>query len=270
MKDVSAWTVLGMRIVWSAPVLIIAALIFRRLDRLMMVLRCPRLIGLMTVTGLLVGANWFIFILAVSSGRTLEASLGYYLNPMVSVALGVLVLRERLSVRQWTAVGFAMLSVAWLLLRAGEIPWIAMSLAVSFGLYGLLRKRIEVDPISGLLVEVLVLFPVAALLLSVRGDWSIGPDLAGLSLSGPVTVVPLLLFVIGARRLKLSTVGMLQYIAPTGQFLCALLLFGEALSSERLVAFIVVWIAVLLFVAEGLKRRSGRGVVPVQPRGPAP
>jgi chloramphenicol-sensitive protein RarD len=258
-----------MRIIWSVPVLVIAAVLLRRSDRLWMVLRSPRLIGLMTVTGLLVGANWFIFIVAVTSGRTLDASLGYYLNPMVSVALGVIVLRERLTARQWTAVALAMLSVVWLLLRAGEFPWIALSLAFSFGAYGLMRKRIEVDPISGLLVEVMVLLPAAALLVAVRGDWSFDADLAKLSLSGLVTVVPLLLFVISARRLRLSTVGMLQYIAPTGQFLCALLLFSEVLTAERLIAFIVVWIAVALFVADGIQRGWSdrpRSSVPVAAR----
>jgi chloramphenicol-sensitive protein RarD len=217
------------------------------------------------LSALLILVNWFVFIWAVVNEQVLDASLGYYMNPLVSVALGAVVLRERLRTIQWIAVGIAFLGVCWLALMLGSIPWIAIALAISFPLYGLIRKKCPSSAIVGLTVEMALLTPfltAISVIFFLKGESSIQTgtalQLLILPLSGLVTVVPLGFFSAAARRLKLSTVGMLQYIAPTGQFVTAVLIFGEQVLPELWVAFACVWVGIIIYSTEAIQQQHKR------------
>lgn len=225
----------------------------------------PRLVALLAVTSLLAATNWLVFVWAVAAGHVLEASLGYFINPLVNVVLGRLFLGERLRPLQRAAVALASCGVAWRMWQVGGVPWVALVLAATFGLYGLLRKRARVDAINGLLVETVVLVPVAAAYVAWiaatgamawghggQGDWL-------LPLSGAITAVPLMLFAVGARRLPLSTVGFLQYLAPTLQFLLAVFVFGEAFGADRLIGFVFIWSGLALYSADMARATRARG-----------
>ena len=218
-------------------------------------LRTPRTVGVMAVSGALLAVNWALFVWATVTGHLLEASLGYFINPLVSVALGTLVLRERLRRLQWIAIALAALGVVLLTLQAGTVPWIALLLAGTWGLYGLVRKTAKVDALVGSTIETILLVPVAAIYLAVisdtgvlgHGDISTHLLLVG---TGVITAVPLILFTSSARRLPLSTLGFLQYLAPTGQFLLAVVAYGEPLALDRLAAFGVIWAALAVFTVD--------------------
>jgi chloramphenicol-sensitive protein RarD len=227
----------------------------------------PRLLAALLASASLLSLNWGVFIHAVATGRVLDASLGYFINPLVSVLLGVAVLGERLGRRQWLAVGLALaavlIDIAWL----GRLPWIALVLAVSFAGYGLIRKLAPIDALAGLFMETALLAPVALVYLVVltaagRSAFAAG-DLASdllLVLAGPVTALPLVLFVAGARRVRLATAGLLQYIAPTGHFLLAVFAFGEAMSAAHWLTFALIWLALGLYGAEAVQRPGRRAV----------
>ena len=228
-------------------------------------LRDVRLVGIMALSGSLLAVNWGVFVWATLSGHLLDASLGYFINPLLSVALGTIVLRERLRALQWLAIALAAAGVGLLTWRAGRVPWVALLLAATFALYGLVRKTARVDALVGSAMETLLMAPVAAVYLlalgggaAVRGD---GYTLGLLAGTGVVTAVPLVLFTSAARRLPLSTVGFLQYLAPTGQFCLAVLAFHEPLAHDRLVAFGCIWIGLAVFsvdlVAVPGRRRRG-------------
>lgn len=212
-------------------------------------------------TTLLIAANWFVYVLAVTSGNVLDASLGYFLCPLVNVALGVAFLKERLSPAQIAAVALAAAAVLLLIVMLGVVPKIALFLAISFGLYGLARKRLPVDPVTALFLECGLLVPAGIAialwlgfggqLRTLEGDpWT----LFLLALSGIVTVGPLLLFGMGAKRLRLSTIGILQYIAPSMLFVEGVLWFGEPLNPWRLVAFLLIWAALVVYTVDGVLR----------------
>ena len=212
-------------------------------------------------TTLLIAANWFVYVLAVTSGNVLDASLGYFLCPLVNVALGVAFLKERLSPAQIAAVALASAAVLLLIVMLGVVPKIALFLAISFGLYGLARKRLPVDPVTALFLECALLVPagiaialwlgLGGQLRTLEGDpWT----LVLLALSGIVTVGPLLLFGMGAKRLRLSTIGILQYIAPSMLFVEGVLWFGEPLNPWRLVAFVLIWTALVVYTVDGVLR----------------
>ena len=212
-------------------------------------------------TTVLIAANWFVYVLAVTSGNVLDASLGYFLCPLVNVALGVAFLKERLSPAQIAAVALASAAVLLLIVMLGVVPKIALFLAISFGLYGLARKRLPVDPVTALFLECALLVPAGiaiALWLGLGGQartlegdpWT----LVLLALSGIVTVGPLLLFGMGAKRLRLSTIGILQYIAPSMLFVEGVLWFGEPLNPWRLVAFVLIWTALVVYTVDGVLR----------------
>jgi chloramphenicol-sensitive protein RarD len=219
------------------------------------VVRNPRALLVLAGTALLIGVNWLIFIWAVINGHVVESSLGYFINPLVNVALGVIVLRERLSRAQVVAVALAGTGVAVLTVGYGRFPWIALALAVSFALYGLARKTVAADAVTGLLVETAILAPAAlALLVSlaargggafVRGG--VTPTVL-LALGGAITALPLVLFAFGARRLPLSTVGFLQYISPTCQFLLAVFLYREPFTAAHAATFACIWAALALLM----------------------
>jgi chloramphenicol-sensitive protein RarD len=265
LAEVPALEIVVHRIVWSTPVL---ALLLLRGDGWAEVARTVRdwhlLRGLLATT-LLIATNWLVYVLAVTGGQVLDASLGYYMCPLVSVVLGVVVLKERLTRVQIMAVGLVALAVVLLIATLGVVPKVALFLAASFGLYGLFRKRLPVAPAAALFLECALLLPVALLLLAWfagRGEL-VGPAAAPwtfflLAMAGVVTVGPLLLFGMGAKRLRLTTVGLLQYITPTMLLVEGVLWFGEALNPWRLLAFALIWAALALYTWEGLRQARGR------------
>jgi chloramphenicol-sensitive protein RarD len=252
-------------VLWSALLLalMLATLRFTGgFERVGAVLRQPRLLALLALTSLLTSSNWLVFIWAIDAGRLLEASLGYFINPLVSVALGAIFLGERLRPLQATAVAIACAGVAWRVWQLGSLPWIPLFLAGTFGLYGLLRKRAPVDAVGGLFIETLVVAPLALawlLWLHAQGSLAFGsgnPAEWLLPLTGVITAIPLMLFAVGARRLPLATVGFLQYIAPSLNFLVAVLLFREPFDTTQLVGFALIWLALAVYSADMV--RAGR------------
>lgn len=249
------------RSVWSLLFVLVLLAALRRFDGLRALAATPRKLGLLAFSALLLSSNWLIYVYAVQSGQVVEASLGYFINPIVNVLLGVLVLRERLNPVQWTAVALAAAGVLWLTLLYGRLPWIALVLALSFGLYGLLRKTSPLGPLEGLAAETMLLAPLmlpALLWWTLRGDGAMARgDLAldaWLVIGGPLTALPLLLFAAGARRLPLTTVGLLQYLSPTIQLALGVWVFHEPFDRARLVGFAFIWAALLLYTLDGLRR----------------
>jgi chloramphenicol-sensitive protein RarD len=217
---------------------------------------------------ILLAVNWGLFIWAVTNGNVLEASLGYFINPLVSVALGVIVLHERLRRPQWVAIGIATAGVIGMGIRLGSVPWISLTLAFSFGVYGLLKKSpAAARPLPGLFGEITVLvLPALILLVAVRdtGTASVGLDPLGVAFmvgTGVITVVPLLLFGAAAQRIKLATVGILQYIAPTLQLLVGVLLLDEHLTADRMIGFVMVWIALVLYTVDNVRSSRSQPAV---------
>lgn len=256
------------RSVWSLLFVLGLLAALRRFGWLRELARQPRRIALFAASALLLSCNWLIYVYAVQGGHVVEASLGYFINPMVNVMLGVLVLHERLRRVQWLAVALAASGVLWLTLQAGRPPWIALALALSFGLYGLIRKTASLGALEGFALETMLLAPVVLPLLAwstlqgdnalLRGDLRLD---AWLLLSGPLTAMPLLLFAAGARRLPLATVGLLQYVSPTIQLLLGVLVFHERFDPLRLVGFVLIWSALALYSLDGW-RSASRSVAP--------
>jgi chloramphenicol-sensitive protein RarD len=224
-------------------------------------------VGLLAAAAALIAANWGVYIHAVNSGQVVEASLGYFINPLVTVLLGVVVLRERLRPLQWAAVGTGAVAVGVLALVHGRVPSIALTLAVSFGLYGLMKKQVggRVGALAGLTTETLLLGPIAAGLViwlqaTGRGQLTANPPWQGLLLvsAGLVTVIPLLMFAAAARRVPLSTLGLLQYLTPVLQLLIGVTLLGEHVAPARWVGFGVVWLALAMLTADGLRANRRR------------
>ena len=261
LAQVPPLTVLCHRIVWSAVFLALVVTFRKEWTALAPVLRVRRQVLLLIAGSLLIALNWLIFIYAVGSRQVLQASLGYFINPLLSVALGMVFLREKLRRWQWLAVGVAALAIFNLAWRGTGPPWIAVSLAASFGFYGLVRKKLDINSLHALLIETVVLFPVAAVLLSVlpTGEtnsvtWTL------LTLLGVVTAVPLLLFGAAVRRLSMATIGFLQYIGPTLQFAMATLVLKEALDPAKLASFVLCWIAIGIYLADSFTRRTAQPV----------
>ncbi|GAB4569347.1 MAG: EamA family transporter RarD [Rhizobacter sp.] len=246
------------RIVWSLVFVVIALSLRRQWGWLKPVLRQPKVLAAFTASALLLSVNWLTYIWAVNNGHVIDASLGYFINPLVNVLLGYTVLHERLRRMQWVALGLAAAGVLWLTVQAGHLPWIALALAGSFGLYGLLRKVATLGALEGLTLETLLLAPIAAVVLGVwmfNGSSTFpAPDATTnfwLIAAGPITAIPLLLFAAGARRISLTTLGLLQYIGPTIQLALGLWLFHEPFSAARLLGFALIWLALALYSAEG-------------------
>jgi chloramphenicol-sensitive protein RarD len=269
VREVPPLEILAHRIVWSLAVLLAGVTLFRRWPLLAAVVRNRRTIRYLAVTTCVIAGNWFLFIWAVTSNHMVEASLGYFINPLVSVLLGALVLREQLRRWEWISVAIAAGGVLWLTLASGVFPWVSLVLALSFGLYGLLRKLAGVAAVEGLTVETALLAPLAASLLFYRagegtlafGSRSLSLDLL-LVLAGPVTALPLLWFAAAVRRLRLATVGLLQYISPSIQFTLAVLVYGEPMNRARLAAFAIIWGAIVLYTTENFRHHTTRAVIP--------
>jgi chloramphenicol-sensitive protein RarD len=256
VAHVAPLVVLCHRVVWSVLFLGGVISVRREWRPIAQVASKRRNLLLLSAGAVLIALNWLIFIYAVGSGQTLQASLGYFINPLFSIALGMFFLGERLRKWQWLAVIIASVAVINLAVRGAGFPWIAVSLAVSFGLYGLVRKTVDVNSLHGLLVETAILLPIAVGLLIFMPTakltfhtWLL------LSLSGVITAVPLLLFGVAVRRLQLSTLGFLQYIGPTLQFLIAIGVFHEPLSRAKLASFVLCWLAIAVYVADSVVNR---------------
>lgn len=266
-----AFEILAHRILWTLAFCVLVLLARRDLGWVRGVVSRPRLLGGITVAGLLIAANWVIYVLAVLTGRTYEAALGYFLNPIVTVALGVLVLRERLRVLQWVAVGVGAVASVYLAVAGGVVPWIPLALAFSFGLYGLTKKKVgaSLEAMHSLAAETTVLAPVAVvvlLVLSARADTTFAGHGAShttlLVLSGVVTAVPLLLFAAAARRIPLVTVGLIQFITPMLQLVVGVTLLHEHVTGRLWIGFGIVWVALVLLSVDSVRAaraaRAGR------------
>ncbi len=252
--------VLAHRIVWSLLLLIALLAVRGRLADLRSALADRATVLTLGGTTILIAVNWYVFIWAVTNGHVLQASLGYFINPLVNVLLGVIFLGERLRRAQTASVALAACGVAWLTLRVGQVPVISLALALSFGFYGLLRKKVRADGMTGLTAETLLLAPIALLFLGrleMRGDLAFthldrATDLL-LPLGGVVTAVPLVWFANAARRLRYATVGFLQYIAPSLQFLLAVAAFGEPFTRDHLATFACIWTALGIYTWDALR-----------------
>jgi chloramphenicol-sensitive protein RarD len=264
LEGVPAVEVLAHRAVWGLAVFALLARATGRGAAIRAAVRDRRVLGAMAVTGALIAINWGTFVFAIDTGHLLDASLGYFINPLMSVALGTAILRERLRRLQWLAIGCASVGVALIAWRAGGVPWLSLLIAGSFGVYGLVRKVARVETLAGSTLETAIVAPLGIaylVYLGATGGGALGHAPASIEVllvaTGAVTAGPLLLFTSAARRLPLSTVGFLQYLAPTGQFLLAVGAFGEPLESGKLAAFGFIWVGLAVFSID-LWRTAGR------------
>lgn len=269
--------IIAHRIVWSLVVCVAMLLVVRQLGRFVRVLRSPRTLALLGLAAVLVATNWTIYVYGVLSGHVLDAALGYFVNPLVTALLAVVVLRERLRPAQWVALSIGALAVAVITVGVGRVPWIALGVAFSFGLYGLVKNRTgrTVEALPGLAAETATLVPLCLAYLAwlaATGTGTFTPSDPAhallLASSGLVTAVPLLLFSSAARRIPLSLVGMLQYLTPVLQFLCGLLVFHEEMPLARWAGFALVWMALAVLSTDALRSaRAARLRRPVPPVG---
>lgn len=264
VKSVAPLELLAHRVVWSVLLLAVLITALGRWSELRDCLGHARTRWMLLASTLLIAVNWYVFIYGVAIGRVVQNSLGYFINPLLNIVLGVCLFRECLRPAQWLALGLAAAGLAYLICALGELPWIALSLAFSFAGYGVIRKVAPVESLVGLAVETLFLAPVALVGLAVGAAQgrlalgSLGPALdAAVVASGVVTAVPLLCFGAAARRLPLSVLGFLQYLAPTLQFLLAVFAFGEPFRPEQRIAFPLIWSALLVVTVDGLLARRG-------------
>lgn len=277
LKAVPSLQIVAHRVVWST-LLVVAWLLWKNgRGWLRAALARPRAAWMLALSGALIGFNWSLYIWAVNAGHVVESSLGYFINPLLNVVLGVVFLHERLSRAQWIAVALAAAGVLWLTVNFGQPPWIAICLALSFALYGLLRKLLAIDAVTGLGVESLYLI-LPALAVVGWGEthgqggfldaWGAGRD-ALLIFGGALTALPLIGFAFAVRRVPLSVVGLLQYIAPTLQFLTGVFIFHEAFDQQRLVGFTFIWIGLAVFALDSLLRTRRQAQVLVSDVVPA-
>ena len=263
LSEVSPLEILSHRVVWSFFLLAFLLHLGRSWRNVRDTLTSKPKMTYLVATSLLVGANWLIFIWAVNANHMLDASLGYYINPLINVVLGMIFLGERLRKLQWFAVGLAAIGVLIQIVAFGSIPVVAIALAFSFGFYGLLRKKVSLEAQTGLFIETLVMLPAAAIYLmfiadSATSDLAANPMTLNLLLiaAGIVTTLPLLCFTGAATRLKLSTLGFFQYIGPSLMFLLAVLIYGEAFTTDKAITFAFIWGALVIFSFDGLRHNK--------------
>ena len=257
LQAASALEVVLHRMVWSLVFVLILLAALRRFGWLADVRRSPALLGKFAVSAVLLAANWLSYIWAVNNGHVLDASLGYFILPLINVALGFVFLHERPRKAQWLAFALAASGVLWMALQSGHVPWLALLIALTFGFYGLMRKVAVLGALEGMSLETLLLAPVALVaLLWGRHTGELPAHDAHtwlfFVLSGPVTAIPLLLFAAGARRVPLSTMGILQYITPSILALMGVFLYGETFAGPRAQGFVLIWAALALYTAEGV------------------
>jgi chloramphenicol-sensitive protein RarD len=261
LKAVPSIDIVAHRILWSLIVLVVLVSVARAWDQIRAAIRSRKAMAMLFVTAILIGTNWLLYVYAINSGHILAGSLGYYLNPLANILLGRFILKERLSPIQWTAVAIAAGGMAVLVMGALGTLWISLTLCFSFATYGLLRKIIHVESLAGLTVETALLFPIALIWLLLGGAegrpmlGSGGQETALLMAAGIVSTVPLLCFTAAARRLAYSTVGMLQFIAPTLQFLLAVAVYDEPFTLAHAIAFGCIWTALALYVSAMVRDR---------------
>jgi chloramphenicol-sensitive protein RarD len=276
LHQISAFQVIAHRVVWSCVFVLVWTAMRGELSTLRATLANRSVVWRLAITAMLITVNWLVYVWAVINDHVVEASLGYFINPLVNVLLGVALLSERLTRAQWTAIALAASGVAYLTLVAGRPPWIALTLAFSFGIYGLIRKVVKVESLPGLATETLVLLPVAVAYLfwcesaATGALGHAGPAMDALLIgSGPLTAITLFLFAYGARLLPYSTVGILQYIAPTLQLACGVLALHERFERTRVIGFALIWAALIVYAGEGLWRsRKQQGALPHEVRTP--
>jgi chloramphenicol-sensitive protein RarD len=258
LRRISPFQVIAHRVLWSCVFVLVWMALRGELSTLRAALADRGVVWRLAVSASLITINWVVYVWAVMNGHVVESSLGYFINPLVNVLLGVVLLSERLSRAQWTAVALAAAGVAYLTIVAGSPPWIALSLALSFGGYGLVRKVVKVESLPGLAIETLLLLPIAAgylLWCESAGNGAMGhadpATTAMLIGTGPLTAVTLFLFAYGTRLIAYSTVGILQYIAPTLQLACGVFLLREPFERMRAAGFALIWAALLIYAGEG-------------------
>ncbi|HXH30377.1 MAG TPA: EamA family transporter RarD [Bacteriovoracaceae bacterium] len=271
--EVSAWDLFGHRLVWSFLTLFLILFFRRRLSSIGLIWREPKKRNMLLLSAVLISSNWLLYIYAVSTGQVLEASMGYFLNPLINVFMGWILLKEKIRSSQWPAIVLAVFAIVWMVAQSdlSQFPWIALTLSVTFALYGLIRKVTQVGSLEGLAFE------TCAVILPVLLFWNFqettpltiytavpGWKILALALSGIVTCSPLILFAYSAKRLQLQTLGFIQYLSPSFKFLCGLLVLHEPLSPERLHAFFLIWTALLWYTLESFFfLRKGQKAVPV-------
>ncbi|WP_026376595.1 EamA family transporter RarD [Aestuariibacter salexigens] len=268
LQHMPAMEILIHRVVWSAAVLTVLLFGLKHMHKVRVALRSKRVLGILLVAGVLLAANWLLFIWAINNDHLLEASLGYYINPLLNVLLGRVFLSEKLSPLQSVAVAMAVIGVSIMVFSFGSLPWIALTLASSFSVYGLLRKQVAVDSLPGLWIETLMMLPLAigywVLFASEASDMTSNSLSINLTLiaAGLITTVPLLCFTGAARRIRYSTLGFFQYIGPTLMFVLAVFLYNEPLQPARLIMFAFVWTGLVLFSIDSLNTyRKNRRLV---------
>ncbi|MBG7609735.1 MAG: EamA family transporter RarD [Anaerolineae bacterium] len=268
LDSVPALEIVGHRIIWSFG-LVLAILIIRNdWKHYQDIVQSPKILIIYLVTASLLGINWLTFVWAINAGFIVESSLGYFINPLVNVLLGVIFLREKLRYMQWMPIGIALIGVLYLSVSYGSLPWIALTLAFSFGLYGLIKKTAPLSSFDGFALETGIMFlPALSYLLYLRSmnrgfflDQSTSTSIL-LFFAGLVTGIPLLLFGAGARRIRLSTLGLLQYITPTGHFFVGILIYGEDFSHEKLIGFGIIWFALAIYSLEGIINRRQNNII---------
>ncbi len=272
LKTVSAGEILAHRIVWCFLLVTLVLLVQRKRGWLRLALRTPRTRNTLIAAALLLSVNWFVYIWAVNSGNVVAASLGYFINPLVSVLLGQVFLHERLRWGQWLAIGLAVAGVVYLTILYGQLPWISIILALTFGFYGLLKKTMKLNALRSLGLETAVMtIPALAYLFYLGGTAQIAFGQQSqavtvlLLLAGPITALPLVLFGYGAQRIPLYMLGLAQYLAPTLQFLLGVFIYGEPFSQAQLVGFCLIWAALVAYsLEEFFNWRRRTAAVPVQ------
>ncbi|MBI5823684.1 MAG: EamA family transporter RarD [Chloroflexi bacterium] len=268
LHDVPALQLLGHRIGWSFGLLMLYILLTKQWNDFRTLAFHRKTIGIYAVAGVLLSLNWLVYVWGVNAGFIIETSLGYFINPLLSVLFGVLFLRERLRPMQWVPVVIAAIGVIYLTVTYGSLPWIALSLAVTFGLYGLVKKLSPLGSVYGLTLETGIVFPIALIYLTVIQSNGTGAFLHGgltvdvlLVGAGIVTTIPLLMFASAAKQIPLNMIGVLQYFAPTIQFLIGVFVYKEPFDTTRLIGFSIVWLALVIFWVENLIAHRA----PVQP-----
>ena len=264
LAEVPADEVLAHRIVWCVLFVGLLILLQRKIRSTWTMITSKKTLFWLTISSLLISGNWWIYIWAVGSGQVIAASLGYFLSPLVAVLLGLIFFKEQLNGLQKISVLFAAIGVMWQIAAIGEFPWIAVSLSLLFGFYGVVRKQIAVDSVSGLLIETLIMLPIALIylaLLNTQGVDHFGAFTWELIGAGVMTAVPLILFASAARKLPLGTVGFLNYIAPFMQFLSAVFILNEAFGIDRFISFSFIWVGLVVFSIDLFRKSRANSMV---------
>lgn len=264
LTGVTPVEILSHRIIWALPFLLMVIAARSQWSWVFTIWRRPRVLGGFIASATLLSINWLLYIWAIKNDRIIDGSLGYFINPIVNVLLGYILLKERLRLMQWIAVALAACGVIWLAILNGHMPWISLGLAFSFGCYALLRKTAALGSLEGLTLETIILFPCALAYVLYLGTqnantfaatWTAGTNMPWLLMAaGPITAIPLLAFSFAARRIPMATLGILQYISPSIQLLIGVWIYHEPFNAQRLTGFVIIWSALILYSAEGLWR----------------